>query len=142
MSKLIITTILISALIILVGIFLANSNQFRNTPISSPSTIISREIPTPIPSPISQPAPIRFEPQRGVITKISDNQIEVRINDKLQVFNIANTKSIQRVVSGSFEAGDVKFSPSTKSDLKVGQEIQLTIDLNSPNAARSVYIIK
>ena len=147
MPKIIIGVVLV---LILAGIlyFIVTGNSKKPaSPIENnkqtSQEVKTSEQPAPTPSPVvvSHPVEAVISTARGMVTEVTSDSIKVQVDGKVQAYSITNTQDFQRITSGTIEKGDPKYTPAQKTDIKVGQEVYMIVDINS-SKARSIYIVK
>lgn len=94
----------------------------------------------PKPKPISQPAPVRISSVRGEIVELTETKIIISQDDKTYTFPATSIQDVNKLVTGSVEAGDAKTVAVDKTELKVGQSVLLIAEKNL-SWIRAVYIL-
>ena len=94
------------------------------------------------PAPVSKPAPVAISQFRGTVATASATSLTVSSKDgESKTFTLTIAVDMQRLVSGTLEAGDAKTEKAQLSDLNVDQEVLIVLNKDAGDV-RAVLIIK
>lgn len=86
------------------------------------------------------PPSIQITSLQGKVTAVGNGSLTVDSQGKSQTLNIKDTKDIQKLSSGTLQAGNAKTGQATISDVKVGSQVMLVLDKDTTNV-RTILII-
>lgn len=132
----------------LLGIFYFSSRKTPPETTAPPATETPKatetkkpeQSPTPTSTSISKPVPVTTRTLRGTVTAVSDASISINSQGKVENFSLEGVNDIFRLTGGSLEGGDAKTAQAPLKDIKIGQEVLVIADKDSPAVQRLVII--
>jgi hypothetical protein len=127
LSRKVLLLFLVLFILIVAGIAI-NLKNTNTQEYNSPADNISQYSEV---KPIATVVPVNIAKVQGKITKISSNMLTIKEKTATHAALLTPSSQLYSRTSGSLEAGDIVSQPITKTDLRVGQEVFITQDLQT-----------